>query len=224
MHQPDYLPWLGYFNKIAVADAFIFFDTAFYSHGGFHDSNKIKTSNGWTYLTIPMPHTENSKRLMDARLPENRLWATKHWKSLQMNYGRAPYWAVHRDFFEDLYVSVGRFGSLADLNIQIIEYMCRAFGLKTALYRASEIGVDPELRSTEAILPIIKKIGAKEFLAGPSGKKYLDRARFEEEGVKLSFQEYIEPEHRQLFGPFIPGLSAIDLLLNEGGQAVRYLA
>lgn len=224
MHQPDYLPWLGYFNKIAVSEAFIFFDTAFYSHSGFHDSNKIKTSNGWAYLTIPMAHSEDQKRLMDTMLPlANTRWVAKHWKSLQLNYTRAPYWQEHAPFFEDLYKNIGRFKTLADLNIHIIEYMSRAFGIQTPFHRASVLGVDPELRSTEAILQIIKKVGATEFLAGPSGKKYLVKERFAEEGVKLHFQEYHEPEHPQLFPPYIPGLSAVDLLFNEGPHAMRYI-
>lgn len=225
MHQPDYLPWLGYFNKINVSDAFIYFDTAFYSHSGFHDSNKIKTSNGWAYLTIPMAHSEDQKRLKDALLPlENTRWIHKHWKSMQLNYARAPHWREHAPFFEDLYTHVDRFKTLADLNIAIIDYMCKAFGITTTLYRASTLGVDLELRSTEAILQVIKKVQATDFLAGPSGKKYLQRERFVEEGVNLLFQEYHEPEHPQLFPPYIPGLSAVDLLFNEGAKGIQYLA
>lgn len=223
MHQPDYLPWLGFFNKIAVAEKFIFFDTADYSGGGFHNRNKIKTSSGWAYLAIPLPHSEFSKPLKDAHLPENQLWAQKHWRSLVSSYRRSPYWDKHAPFFEDFYARVGQFTNLSDLNIHLIEYFCRAFGLGAELSRASRYPFSAELKSTEAILAVIKQVGATEFLAGPSGKNYLIAPRFAEEGIKLHFQDYHEPEHAQLFPPFLAGLSAIDLLFNEGSASIKYL-
>ncbi len=223
MHQPDYLPWSGYFNKIAVSDKFIFFDTAFHSLGGFHNRNKIKTAGGWAYLTIPMPHEENFKRLMDASLPVDTRWASKHWKSMVVHYGRAPYWREYSAFFEQLYANITSFKTLADLNINIIEYLSQVFGFKAQFYRASALGVASELRSTEAILAVIPKVGATEFLAGPSGKKYLKRERFVAEKIELLFQEYHQPEYAQLFPPFVPGLSAVDLLFNEGPRAINFL-
>lgn len=223
MHQPDYLPWLGYFNKIARSEKFIFFDTADFSGGGFHERNKIKVDGGWAYLSIPMQHTEYFKSLKDAKLPENTIWAKKHWKSLIASYGRSRYWKDHSMFFEKLYSQIGQFITLSDLNIHIIKYMCSAFGLKAEHFRSSEFCYDPNLKSTEAILAIIRQIETTEFLAGPSGKNYLIRDRFTNEGIKLSFQEYHENEHNQRFPPFIPGLSAVDLLFNEGPNSINYL-
>ncbi len=223
MHQPDYLPWQGYFNKIVSSDAFVFFDTAFYSHSGFHDSNKIKTAQGSAYLTIPTEHTEDFKRLLDVRLPKDSRWSRKHLRSLEIHYGRAPYWAEHAPFFREVYDSVDSIGLLIELNIRIIEYICSSFGIQTPLYRASVLGADMSLRSTEAIIQVIQNVGATEFLAGTSGKKYLDAAKFEAAGIRLHFQEYHERERRQLFPPFLPGLTAIDLLCNEGRGGREYL-
>lgn len=223
MHQPDYLPWLGYFNKIAVAEKFIFFDTAYYSRDGFHNRNRIKTAAGWAYLTIPLPHSELFKRLKDALLPADTRWARKHWRSLEINYRSAPYWQDYAGFFEDFYQGVGRLKTLADFNIALIEYFCLTFGLVAQLSRASDLKSNPELKSTEAILDVIKQVGATEFLAGPSGRKYIQRESFEAKNIRLLFQEYREPEHAQLFPPFIAGLSALDLLFNEGPKAINYL-
>ena len=220
MHQPDYLPWCGYFNKIVTADAFIFFDTAHFSKEGFHERNKIKTATGWAYLTIPMPHESAFKPLKDAKLPIDTRWANKHWRALISSYNRTPYFKEHAPYFEDLYANVGRFTTLADLNIDIITYLCQAFGIKTMFSRASDYPFDSGLKSTEAILAIIKQAGATEFLAGPSGKKYLNQPRFPEEGIKLIFQEYHEPEHTQRKQPFV---AAVDLLFNEGPQAINFL-
>lgn len=223
MHQPDYLPWLGYMNKIAVSDAFIFYDTAFYSLGGFHHRNKIKVNGGFAYLTIPLAHEECFKRLKDVALPSDTRWAKKHWKSLVNFYSRAPYFKEHAPFFEKFYNSVEKWKSLADLNIAVIEYLCQAFGLSAKLYRASQFDINLELRQTDAILDIIRHTEATEFLSGPSGKKYIEKEKFDAAGIKLIFQEFHEREHAQLFPPFLAGLSAVDLLFNEGPRAVDYL-
>lgn len=223
MHQPDYLPWLGYFNKIAISDHFIFFDTADFSKRGFHERNKIKTNTGWTYLTIPISHQHLFTPLKDVILPEQAMWARKHWRSLECCYRRAPYWSKHSDFFENLYLNISSHKTLSDLNIEIITYMSEAFGLSAKLSRASDYKTDPSLKSTESILAVIKKVRATEFLAGPSGKKYLIKERFEEENIKLLFQEFHPKEYSQLYPPFISGLSAVDLLFNEGPNSIKYL-
>lgn len=223
MHQPDYLPWLGYFNKIALSDNFIFFDTASFSKGGFHERNKVKTATGWTYLTIPIPHQACFGPLNKVELPENIIWANKHWRTFKSCYERAPYWEKYSPFFEEMYLAIGSFKTLDDLNAHIITYMTKEFGLSAKLSRASDYDFDHSLKSTEAILAVIKQVGATEFLAGPSGKKYLNQTRFLEEGIKLYFQEYHHPVYNQKYPPFIPGLSAIDLLFNEGPNASNYL-
>src|SRR5690606_16535843 len=108
-------------------------------------------------------------------------------------------------------------------NIHIIEYMSQAFGLTAKFYRSSQFEFDRSLKSTEAILAIIKQVGASEFLAGPSGKKYLNQPRFSEEGVTLLFQEYHPIQYDQMSPPFVPGSSAIDLLFNIGSLGRKYL-
>lgn len=223
MHQPDYLPWLGYFNKIAVSESFIFFDTADFSKWGFHERNKIKTATGWIYLTVPVPKQSHFVPLKDTLLSSDQAWARKHWRSMVSAYNRAPYFKDHGPFFENLYATIDTFQTLADLNIAIITYMSEAFGLSAKLSRASEYRYDPSLKSTEAVLAVIKQAGATAFLAGPSGKKYLNQPRFKEEGIELLFQDYHAPDYSQLHPPFIPGLSAVDLLFNEGPKSIKYL-
>lgn len=224
MHQPDYLPWLGYFNKIAVSDIFIFYDTAFYSRDGFHNRNKIKTANGdWAYITVPVAHTELFKRLKDVILPADTRWAKKHWRSLEVHYRAAPYWKDYSDFFNQLYANIASVKTLSDLNIKIIEYMSGAFGCKVKFFRSSEFEINPDLRSTGAILDIIKNVEATKFLAGPSGKKYINQTEFSDAKVELIFQEFHPQEYKQLFPPFVPGLTALDLLFNEGPNSINFL-
>lgn len=223
MHQPDYLPWLGYFNKIARSDNFIFFDTAGFSKGGFHERNKVKTATGWAYLTIPISHKSCFGPLKNVELTENIIWAKKHWCTFKTCYERSPYWENYSPFFENMYANINLFKTLADLNIHIISYMAKEFGLEAKLSRASDYPFDSNLKSTEAILAIIKQAGATAFLAGPSGKDYLNQPRFLEEGIILYFQDYHAPVYNQKYPPFVHGLSAVDLLFNEGPKSVNYL-
>lgn len=221
IHQPDYLPWLAYFDKMKRSDLFVFLDCAQYTKNGFHNRNKIKTSSGWIYLTIPVEKSEHFKPMLEVKLPKDGSWREKHWKSILTAYGRAPHLAEHRAFFEKLYNKDSRL--LAEMNIEIMEYLKDAFGFKTKLVRESELGLDRSLKGTERLIEVLKAVKAKEYVSGPSGESYLDLAQFEKAGIQVEFQDYRHPKYRQLFGEFLPGLSAVDLLFNEGGAAGKMI-
>ena len=217
IHQPDYLPWLAYFDKMKRADVFVLLDRAQYAKNKFQNRNKIKTANGWTYLTIPIPRTEDFKNLNEVALPQDSSWQKKHWRAIYTSYARAPYFKEHRDFFEKLYNS--QYQHLAGLNIEIIKYLKEQFGFKTKLILESEMKIDKELKATERLAAILRELGARNYISGRSGRKYLDLALFNKANIKVEFQDYQHPQYKQLFGQFIPGLSAIDLLFNEGPRA-----
>ena len=103
IHQPDYLPWLGYFNKIKKSDVFVFLDSVSYSRNGFHNRNKIKTNQEWCYLTISIKRSQCFLPLKQVKLPDDNHWVKNHWKSIKVNYCKAPYWYRYKNFFEDLY-------------------------------------------------------------------------------------------------------------------------
>ncbi len=219
IHQPDYLPWLPYFHKIKAVDLFVLMDCVEY--GGksscFHNRNKIKVPNGWAYLTIPLGSGIEQTRIKDVKLPKDQRWQKKHLKSISLAYQKAPYFKEHKEFFENLYNSEQKY--LADFNIEIINYLSKAFGFKTKLVRESELEVPSEFTGSERIMDILKKTEASYYLSGPYGKTHLDSKEFEKLDIDLDFMDYEHPEYKQLFGEFIPGLSAIDLLFNEGEKS-----
>jgi len=224
IHQPDYLPWMGYFNKIKDSDVFVFLDSATYSRNGFHNRNKIKTSQGWCYLTIPVSRKECFNPIKDVKLPEDTSWAHKHWQSIKNNYSKSPYWDKYSGFLENYYnKKIDSFATLADLNIYFIESICRELRIKTKLIRDSEMDINHDLKSSDLLLDICKSLKADSYLSGPSGKKYLDLEIFQKENINVEFQDYHSKEYNQLFGEFIPGLSILDLLFNEGVDYLNYL-
>jgi hypothetical protein len=217
IHQPDYLPWLAYFDKMKRTDVFVFLDCAQYTKNKFQNRNKIKTGQGWTYLTIPISRDQYFRKIVEITLPEDRSWQRKHWKSISVSYSRAPYFKDYKDFFEKIYQSEHQF--LADFNIEIIKYLKDQFSFQNQFVRESELEIDKELKGPGKLLAILKELKADYYLSGPSGKKYLDLSLFEQAGIEVEFQNYQHPEYPQLFGEFIPGLSAIDLLFNCGSEA-----
>jgi len=216
IHQPDYLPWLAYFDKMKRSDLFVFLDCAQYTKNGFHNRNKIKVSNGWTYLTIPIQKSEHFKNMLDVQLPQDNSWQQEHLKSIATAYSNAPYFKEYQSFFKELFESNNR--SLVELNIKIMTYLKEAFGFKAKLVRESELDIDHSLKATERLIAVLKAVKATEYLSGPSGEDYLDLDQFKKEKIAVDIQKYKHPQYRQMFGEFLPGLSAVDLLFNEGGS------
>ena len=216
IHQPDYIPWLPYFNKMKNIDLFVFLDCAQYTKNGFHNRNKIKTSNNQTYLTIPINKKQYFKPINKIELPSDNSWQKKHWKSILFSYSKSPYFKDHKDFFENIYKL--KFNFLADLNIEIIKYIKKEFSLQNKFIRESELNIDENLKGTERLVAILKKLKANYYFSGSSGEKYLDLFLFKKEGIEIEFQHYQHSIYPQLFGQFIPGLSAIDWLFNCGNN------
>lgn len=217
VHQPQYIPWLGYFDKIAQSDHFVFLDCVQYKEREFQNRNRIRTARGWAWLSVPVVSTGKGRQPVSQVLVDNsRRWQEKHWESLKTCYSPAPYFGRHRAFFEETYHHTWE--RLMDLNIHIIEYLMRCLSIGTATSLESELKTSHT--RTERIIEICKKLKADTYLSGPGGREYLDQERFEEEGIELKFQEFAHPRYHQQFNKqpedFLPYMSVLDLLFNEG--------
>lgn len=219
-HQPNYLPYLGFFEKIARADAFLMVDTVqFVKRGpfGWMHRNRIRTPEGWMWLSLPVKtHGKFHQPIHEAELDNRLPWRRKHHRSIAFAYARAPHFADHEAFLEELY---GReWDRLAPLCEEVIRYLIGAFGLKAEILRLSDQPV--EGKGTELIINFCKALGAEAYISGVHGKDYLDTAAFEAAGIRLIFQEFEHPVYRQCHpGEFIPDLAAIDLLFNMGPES-----
>jgi len=219
IHQVNYIPWLGFFDKIKKADTFVLFDTVDYEKNSIQNRNKIRTMDGWTYLTIPIPRKYYRSPFHEVMLPDDNRWMSNHWKSIEMNYTKAGYFESYKNFFKKIYNT--NFERLSDLNEKIIRYLIKEFGISVDILKTTEMSIDTSLRKTDLLLDILRKANATAYLSGKSGKEYLEREKFTD--IKLEFHGFSHPVYRQVFEPFTPGMSAIDILFNEGEKAGRFL-
>ncbi|MGA1794622.1 MAG: WbqC family protein [bacterium] len=215
IHQPQYLPWLGYMNKIASSDVFVFLDTVQYRKNEWQNRNRIKTAQGWQWLTVPVCY-RYPERISEVRIDNATPWGEKHWKTLVTNYSRAPYFDAYADFFHDTYTR--EWELLADLNIHIIRFLMGVCGLKTRTIRASELDVD-NTDPTGRLVAICRAVKTDTYLSGRDGARYMDADQFHDNAIRVCYQDCAPVEYPQLFGGFIPNLSGIDLLFNCGPSA-----
>jgi len=214
IHQPAYLPWLGYFDKIRQADRFIFLDTVQFQKQSFQNRNRIRTADGWTWLTVPVI---TKGRLYDTPLKDleinNRVdWRRKHLVAIEMNYRKAPQFERIMAWLKAYYEQPWE--RLADLCFEMLLGFNRLLGIETPIVRASDLPPCAASKSN-LILALCKTSGASHYLAGTLGRDYIDAAAFAHDGVAVSFQDYQHPRYRQIYPGFEANMAVIDLLMNE---------
>lgn len=222
IHQPEHMPWLGFFDKLRQVDLFVLLDTTQFAKDDFQNRNRIKTEAGPAWLTVPVYKRGRSEQLiLDTEICNDRNWRSQCWSLLSRSYAQAPYFAQHRPFFAELYSH--EWGSLVELNITIIEYLAEQLGLGGRFVRASALGVG-ERGPTRVNLAICRAAGATAYLSGRAGRDYLDEGQFAEHGIEVRYQEFQHPTYPQLWGGFVPAMSAVDLLVNCGPDSLRVLS
>ena len=213
IHQPEYLPWLGYFEKMLRAEVFVLLDNVQFSKGDFHNRTRIKGAAGAQWLSVPV-HAGSSATIGAVEVAGHR-WEAKHWRSLVSAYSRAPFFAEWAGEFEAFYRQAAP--RLLDYNVGALELLARAFGLRRNWVLASRLKAGG--RKSELVLNICRELGADAYYSGRSGSAYLSRDEFERAGVEIKVQQFAHPVYEQLFagaGGFTPNLSALDLLFNCG--------
>ena len=220
IHQPNYLPWIGFFDKMNKCDKFIILDNVQYVDRLYQQRTRIKTPKGWMWLTVPVKHKYELKPdIKDILIDKNDgKWKKKHWKSLLMNYSKAPFFEENKDAFNRLYER--EWERLVDLNEQIIKSIAQILGIKVEFERASRLPVNG--KKTELLISICKSVGATAYLSGPTGRDYLGEKRFEEEGIKLLYQDFNHPLYPQLWGEFLPNMSVVDFIFNQGLESRKF--
>lgn len=219
-HQPVYLPWLGLFHKIALSDAYCYFDDVQYQVKDFNSRNKIKTANGDTWLTVPvLTNGYREKKIREIEINNTINWRKKHWKSIYLNYKKAPYFDKYANFLEQTYKRDWQF--LSELNEYMLKWFLDQLGIKIDYSKASELKFQGY--KSELVLDMCKKLKADIYIFGALGKDYAEKEKFAAAGVKIYFQDYQHPVYPQLHGEFLPYMSIIDLLFNEGDKSLEIL-
>ncbi|MBU4501649.1 MAG: WbqC family protein [Nanoarchaeota archaeon] len=212
IHQPNYLPYIGFFQKVALADIFVVLDTVQFSKDDYIQRVKIRTKDSSMWLTIPIERKYYFKLIKDIYLPPDKKWLKKHKKSIVSNYSRCKYFD---EKFVDEYYS-GNFEKLQEFNEFGIFYLKNKFEIGTKFIRASELGINEKLKSTDLLIDIMKKVKGDIYISGMGGKRYIDESKFKEADIKIEYFEFKPFEYPQRWSGFEGYMSAIDLLFNVG--------
>ena len=218
IHQPNYIPWLGYFEKMLNSDIFVFLDDVQYEKNYLINRNQIRTNAGSMWMTIPV-NAKHDSIVNNVRIDNSQKWTMKHKKSIQINYSKSDFLQTHQNFFDRLYEQ--QFEFLIDINVEVIRYLMKQLDINTKTLFSSELNV--EGTGSNRILNICKSLSADFYISGQFGKNYLDLEEFKNNGIDIKFQNFIHPVYKQCYAPFIPNLSAIDLLFNEGENSKNIL-
>ena len=219
-HQPVYLPWLGLFHKIALSDLFCYLDIVQYQTYDYNNRNKVKTFEGTPWLTVPVKsrgHLE--KKINEIKIADN-FWREKHCKIIQLAYKKAKYFDKY--FYElQKIIQNKNIISLSDLNFNLLIFFLNCLDIKTKVIKASMCELSG--KKSDLILDMCKKLRAQKYISGAQGKNYVNKNDFISNNISIYFQEYVHPVYEQLHGKFIPYMSIIDLLFNEGDKSKHIL-
>ncbi len=223
IHQPEHLPWLGFFHKMKSADLFVYLDDVQFRKNYFQNRNRILGTNGPQWVTVPVQlqgHTE--KTLREMRIDNRNDWKRKYWGSISLSYKKHPY---YQDYGQEMEASINEsWDELVPLNLRIIELFRRTLDIQTPCVTASSLQLGKVSSSTEHLVRICQAVGASAYLSGPFGREYLDQELFQQAGIDLVFHEFVHPVYPQRQGgDFVANLSTFDLLCNCGVEGGRLL-
>jgi len=203
--------WMGLLDKFSKADVIVLGDTFDFKKNYYENRNKIRTKMGCEWITVPV-ESHNHKPMNEIRISTNCQWEHNYLEKIRENYIKAPYCNTYFPWLSSMILNHGE--KLVDLNIILIYKFLEWFGIHKEITFISQLEIDPNLKSTDLLVEICRKVGADTYLSGPSGKDYLELGKFGD--IKVNFHEFQHPIYTQQFSPFIANLSAIDYLFNCG--------
>lgn len=219
--QPGYLPWPGFFNLMLRSDVFVFYDDVQYDKHGWRNRNRVKAPVGPHWLTVPVLHHGQGKPTnLDIAITQHQRWAKKHLGTLEQFYRKAPFSAPYLSELRAILEQPWE--KLVDLNLAVTDWFNEKFEIKRETHRSSALKI--EGGQTERLVKICQYFGATDYLSGESAKSYLEVSQFDAAGIKVNWHDFSPPTYPQQFGEFVPGLSALDLLLNVGPDSHKLLA
>lgn len=219
--QSSYIPWKGYFDLIKSVDEFILFDDRQYTRRDWRNRNRIKTSQGLKWLTIPVKvKGKYHQKICETQIDDGD-WNYKHWKTILMNYSKAKYFPRYKNNFEELFLNMNE-KYLSFVNYRFIKKICELLDIHAKITWSMDFEMIEG--KTERLIHICKQAKAHEYLSGPSAKSYIDEKLFNSVGIRLSYMDYSHYiPYAQLFPPFRHEVSIIDLIFNEGPNSVNFM-
>ena len=222
INQPAYLPWLGYFERIHLSDIHVVLDHVQYEKNSMTNRNKVRTKQGWAWMTVPVKTKGSFGDLAINKLQVSNesSWTKKHFNTICGNYSKSKYFSQYIDFFEDVFNR--EWSHLNPLLKEITQYILRELNIQTKIIYSSEL--DFNENKNELLLKICEEFKATTYLSGPFGRDYLDTEIFTNAGVKLEYHDYEHPIYTQAYNGFESYMSIIDLLFNHGNNSLEILS
>ncbi|WMW25433.1 WbqC family protein [Methanolobus sediminis] len=213
IHQPNNLPYLGFFHKMLHSDIFVIHDDAQFNDGDFQHRNRIRTFDGWTWLTVPVNQSEipiNEILIKNHINIGKRSWNKAHFETIAGWYKKSPYFSSYEDELRRIYD--GKYDKLIDFNMVLINFLIKAFDIDIKI----DYSTNYELNSkrTQRIVDTVRAVGGNVYFSGPMGKDYMDMSLFTD--VSVEFQQFEHPVYKQCYDGFEANMSAIDALFNLG--------
>lgn len=213
IHQPNFMPGANYFYKLARSDIFILYDDCQYTHGGYTNRTKIRVNygEGWDWLTIPIKKHPLDTPINEIAIDNSQEWKHKHLAIISEHYRKANNFEPVFSTLEKLYDV--QHASLMAFNIDLIFMFCQFFKINPKITFSSNLKVGGY--GSQKISDLCLKVGARYYLSGPGGSHYLDLEDFRDRNIQVAFIQGKHKEYKQIYSPFIEGLSELDFLMNE---------
>ena len=221
INQPAYLPWLGYFERIARSDIHVVLDHVQFEKNGFTNRNKIRVKEGTAWLTIPLATKGKfgNLEIQSLEFAQEDKWLKKHWASLKMNYIKAPYFDQLGASYEGIYSR--EWSCFMPFVRTLLTQHLSDLGINTPLVFSSEMEITGH--KSDLVLNICKSLSAKSYLSGSQGRGYIDEKAFLDSGIFLQYQDYQHPTYKQAWAGFESHLGILDLLFNHGPDSLQIL-
>jgi hypothetical protein len=226
-HQPAYLPWLGYLDKMAKADVFVVMDDLQFEAQNFQNRQRVKLDSGAGWLTVPVVHGAQTDRILDKRIDNagslRQHWQRRTWRTFEIHYARAPHFARYADELRDIYTRP--WDRLLDLDLELLSFARRVLRIHVPIVLSSSLGLVGT--KTDRLIDLCKKLGARAYLSGSGGSAgYLDTERMGRAGIGVIWQHFDHPTYPQRYEEahgFIARLGFVDLLFNCGEASSEIL-
>jgi hypothetical protein len=221
IHQPQYFPYGGFFQKVSLSDMYVVMDDAQYDKR-YTNRNRIISAGGPVWISVPINKEQKFSPNHEVEINNKMSWRDLHWRRLQLSYNKSPYFNLYREYFEELYKKEWKM--LFDLDLNTLKQVISWLGLKVEIILESELHVST--KSSQRLFDVCKAVGADTYVAGIGSRNYMDESIFSRNNVRVEYQNWAPvpyEQHLSKDGLFIPNLSIIDMLANLGPDTLNVI-
>tara|TARA_B100000029_G_scaffold39240_1_gene36745 strand:- start:625 stop:1308 length:684 start_codon:yes stop_codon:yes gene_type:complete len=219
IRQPGYMPNIGFFKKIQSCEKFVFLDDSQFAKDKFDNRNKIRTLDGYRWITVPLQRPVFGKNLNEIDISNEYDWRKEHKDLIFESYNKTDYFSSYWNSLKNILDK--NFSKLIDLNLELIHFFMTELKISTETILSSDLKIFEN--KTQKLVSICSKLNATCYISGISGHDYLDENLFGEQKIKLIYENFIHPKYNQIHGDFIENMSIIDLVMNQGDTSMKIL-